>query len=231
MKLINVLYRGGGGGEFLGSLLTQHKDVVTKKVEHDESVERWFLERNDKISTHYMDGSQPISGKDWDDNLWNIRLDHGYGFHVHREYYQNYLWNDWAETKTILLQPRSENSVKYIDQLARVKLGLGSVDNPARNDLGEWMLKQGFDADKFWYQPWKSCQELTILYKDMIPSGHDYIEIDPCELFHKSRVRCDFALNGLIDYLEFDDYMMDEWILKIDKYRVNNKKLINNTIV
>jgi hypothetical protein len=224
-KLINVLYRGGGGGEFLGSLLTEHRDVVTKKMEHDESVERWFLERNDKISTHYMDGSQPISGKDWDDNLWNIRLDHGYGFHVHREYYQNYLWNDWDETKTILLQPRSEDSVKYIDRLLTSKFRDTDIQT------GMFMIDNGFDSGRWWSQPWKSCQELTTLYKDMIPSGHDYIEIDPCELFHRSRVRSDFALNELIDYLEFDDYMMDEWILKIDKYRVNNKKLINNTIV
>jgi len=229
MKLINVLYRGGGGGEFLGSLLTEHRDVVTKKVEHDESVERWFLERNDEISTHYMDGSQPISGKDWDDTLWNIRLDHGYGFHVHKEYYRNYLWNDWTETKTILLQPRSEESVRYIDHLARAKLGLGPLDNPSQNSFGEWMLKQGFNADKFWYQPWESCQELTELYLDMIPEGHHWMGFDPYDLFHDNEEWSENVLSLMLSYLELDDYLLDDWLVKIKKYRIKNKELINRT--
>lgn len=231
MKLINVLYRGGGGGEFLGSLLTEHRDVVTKKVEHDESVERWFLERNDEISSTYMDGSQPVSATDWDDTLWNIRLDHGYGFHVHKEYYQNYLWGDWTETKTILLQPRSEENVRYIDHLARVKLGLGPLDNPEPNDFGEWMLKQGFNDDKFWYQPWESCQELTDLYKSMIPEGHDWLGIDPYDLFHNNEEWSENVLYTIINYLELDDYLFDEWLVKIEKYRIKNKELINRTIV
>ena len=224
--MINVFYRGGGGGEFLGSLLTEHSDVVTKKVEHDESVERWFLERNDEISSTYMDGSQPVSATDWDDTLWNIRLDHGYGFHVHEEYYQNYLWNDWAETKTILLQPRSENSVKYIDQLAKAKLGLGPS-----NQEGHWLIRNGFDADKFWNQPWESCQELTELYLSMIPEGHDWLGIDPYDLFHNSEEWSENVLYTIIHYLGLDESLFDEWLIKIEKYRIKNKELINRTIV
>ena len=235
MKLINVLYRGGGGGEFLGSLLTEHRDVVTKEVEYDESVERWFLERNDKISTYYMDGSKPVSATDWDDTLWNIRLDHGYGFHVRKKYYQNYLWRDWTETKTILLQSRSEESVGYIDQLARVKLGLGPLGNhgiPSTQDsFGAWMLEQGFNADKFWNQPWESCQELTELYKDMIPEGHHWMGFDPYDLFHDNEECSENVLSLILSYLELDDYLLDDWLVKIEEYRVNNKKLINRTIV
>ena len=224
MKLINVLYRGGGGGEFLGSLLTQHKDVVTKNVEHDETVERWFLERDDELSQQYLDGSHPISATDWDDTLWNIRLDHGYGFHVHKEYYQNYLWNDWTETKTVLLQSRTEDSVKYIDQLARAKLGLGS-----QNQDGHWLIKNGFDVDKFWNRPWESCQELTELYKSMIPSGHDWIGIDPYDLFHNDEEWSENVLYTMLGYLGLDDYLLDEWLIKIQKYRLKNKELINKT--
>jgi hypothetical protein len=225
-KLINILYRGGGGGEFLGSILTTHKDIVTKNVDYDETIERWHFERDDELSQRYIDGSQPVSATDWDDSLWNIRLDHGYGFHVHKEYYRDYLWSNWSKTKTILLQPKEESSVKYIDRLVKTKVKPGP-----NNKDGQWLVQNGFDMKKFWGQPWKSCQELTTLYKDMIPSGHDYIEIDPCELFHRSRVRSDFALNRIIKYLELDDYLIDEWMFKIEKYRIKNKILINKTIV
>ena len=225
MKLINVLYRGGGGGEFLGSLLTEHRDVVTKKVEHDESVERWFLERNDEISSTYMDGSQPVSATDWDDTLWNIRLDHGYGFHVHEDYYKNYLWNDWDETKTILLQPRSEDSVKYIDHL------LTSKFRDTDRQTGEFMIDNGFDSERWWSQAWDTCQELTDLYKSMIPEGHDWLGIDPYDLFHNDGEWSENVLYTIINYLGLDDYLFDEWLVKIENYRIKNKELINRTIV
>ena len=225
MKLINVLYRGGGGGEFLGSLLTQHRDVVTKKVEHDESVERWFLERNDLISSTYMDGSQPVSATDWDDTLWNIRLDHGYGFHVHEDYYKNYLWNDWDETKTILLQPRSEDSVKYIDHL------LTSKFRDTDRQTGAFMVDNGFDSERWWSQSWDTCQELTNLYLDMIPEEHDCIRVDPYDLFHDNEERSENVLYKVLDYLGLDDYLFDEWLIKIENYRMKNKILINKTIV
>lgn len=226
MKLINILYRGGGGGEFLGSLLTQHKDVVTKNVKHDENTERWFLERSDKLSQYYIDGNQPVSNKDWDDTLWNIRLDHGYGFHVHKEYYQDYLWNDWSKTKTILLQPQTEKSVEYVDQLAKVKIKPG-----ADNADGQWLVKNGFDIDKFWNQPWVSCQELTELYIDMIPSKHDWIEIDPCDLFHTDEEMTENTLYKMMNYLELNDSLLDEWLIKIDLYRLKNKERINKNII
>ena len=207
----------------MGSLLTEHRDVVTKKVEHDESVERWFLERNDEISTHYMDGSQPISGKDWDDTLWNIRLDHGYGFHVHKEYYRNYLWNDWTETKTILLQPRSEESVRYIDSL------LTSKFRDTDSETGKFMVDNGFDSERWWSQGWNTCQELTDLYKSMIPEGHDWLGIDPYDLFHNNEEWSENVLYTIIDYLGLDDYLFDEWLVKIENYRIKNKELINRT--
>lgn len=226
MKIINILYRGGGGGEFLGSLLTQHKDVVTKNVEHDESVERWFLERDDELSQKYIDGSPPVSNWTPDDKLWNIRLDHGYGFHVHKEYYQKYLWNDWSETKTIFLQPRTEKSVEYIDQLARVKVKPG-----ANNADGQWLVKNGFDVDKFWNRPWESCQELTELYKSMVPEGHDWLGLDPYDFFHDGEEWSENVLYTMIHYLGLDDYLFDDWLIRIENYRIKNKELINNTIV
>ena len=79
-KLINVLYRGGGGGEFLGGQLVKHKEIVTKKVEHIEEIEKWQIERDDQLSQYHMDGSSPYTDWSPDPELWNIRLDHGYGF-------------------------------------------------------------------------------------------------------------------------------------------------------
>lgn len=224
MKLINVLYRGGGGGEFLGSLLTEHRDVVTKKVEHDESVERWFLERNDEISSTYMDGSQPVSATDWDDTLWNIRLDHGYGFHVHEDYYKNYLWNDWDETKTILLQPSTEYSVWYVNHLFLSKMY--GDDHHA----GMEMISSGFNAWSWWENMWETTQELTELYKSMIPSGHDYIEIDPMDLFHTDDEKSYKAVDTITDYIGLSNYLSDEWLTRIENYRIKNKKHINKEV-
>ncbi len=227
MKLINVFYRGGGGGEFLGSLLTEHRDVVTKRVQYVEESERWYLERteDDQLSQYYMDGGQPTKSKKWDDSLWNVRLEHGLGFHCHRDFWREYLWYDWKKTKTILLQPKSEDSVKYIDRLFLSKM------NDIDEGVGKSMERDGFDVDKWWNEPWKSCQELTQRYMGMIPKGHDYKGIDPYDLFHNNESVSEKTLYTMIDYLELDDSLVDEWLVKIEKYRLKNKQLINRTIV
>ena len=38
-------------------------------------------------------------------------------------------------------------------------------------------------------------------------------------------------LDTLIEYLNIDDYLFDEWKNSIEKYRVKNRSLINRTIV
>lgn len=224
MKLINVLYRGGGGGEFFGGLLTQHEDVVTKGMRREGDVERWFIERNDLISTHYMDGSKPVSATDWDDTLWNIRLDHGYGFNAHKDYYKNYLWNDWDETKTILLQPSTEYSVRYVNHLMLSKM------HGADHYAGKKMINSGFDAKRWWENMWETTQELTELYKSMIPSDHDYIEIDPMDLFHTDDEKSYKAVDTITDYIGLSDYLSDEWLTRIENYRIKNKKHINKEV-
>jgi len=220
-KLINIIYRCGGGGEFFGTLLTKHDDVVTRKTAHRKSTERWFIDPVDKQSQEFVDGTKPVS--DWkpDEKLWNIRLDHGYGFHVHREYWQNYLWNDWNETKTILLQPQSEDSVRYIDRLMGMKAG-----TPDSTIVDTWE-KNGIDMGRMYDVPWKTCQEFTELYKDMIPMGHDYCVVDPCDLFHKSDEVSEDTFRTILDYLELDDYLLDNWLVKIESYRSTNRKLLD----
>ena len=93
------------------------------------------------------------------------------------------------------------------------------------------MLKQGFDADKFWYQPWESCQELTELYKSMIPEEHHWMQFDPYDLFHNDEEWSENVLYTMLDYLGLDDSLFDDWLVKIEKYRIKNKEVINRTIV
>ena len=225
-KLINVLYRGGGGGEFLGGQLVKHKEIVTKKVEHIEEIEKWQIERDDQLSQYHMDGSSPYTDWSPDPELWNIRLDHGYGFSKQPQVWTEYLWESWFQTKSILLQPKSEESVKYIDELAKAKLDLGN-----HNKDGHLLMKHGMDLKRFWTEQWQTCQELTQMYQSMIPVGHDYIIIDPCDLFHRDETRTEVMLDTLIEYLDIDDYLFDEWKNSIEKYRVKNRSLINRTIV
>ena len=59
----------------------------------------------------------------------------------------------------------------------------------------------------------------------------DYIIIDPCDLFHRDETRTEVMLDTLIEYLDIDDYLFDEWKNSIEKYRVKNRSLINRTIV
>lgn len=225
-KLINVLYRGGGGGEFLGSLLVSHDEIVTKEVEYIEYLEKWQIERDDQLSQYHMDGSSPYT--DWlpDPEVWNIRLDHGYGFSKQPQVWKEYLWESWFETKNILLQPKSEESVKYIDELAKSKLDL-----TVANKDGDILREGGMDLERFWTEQWQTCQELTQMYIDLIPDQHDYIIIDPCDLFHKGDSRTELTLDALIEYLNIDDYLFEEWQERIKNYRVKNISLINRTIV
>ena len=102
-KLINVLYRGGGGGEFLGGQLVKHKEIVTKKVEHIEEIEKWQIERDDQLSQYHMDGSSPYTDWSPDPELWNIRLEVGFGFSYLAEVWSEYLWESWFDRKNILL--------------------------------------------------------------------------------------------------------------------------------
>ena len=111
MKIINVLYRGGAGGEFFGGLLVKHPEIATKELKHDPEKERWHLERDDLISSHFeMNAKTP----NWDKNLWNLRLDHGYGFPKQPEFWIDYLWNNWKETRTL------HRSKRFLEQMLRL---------------------------------------------------------------------------------------------------------------
>src|SRR6056300_1246312 len=95
-KIINLLYRGGAGGEFFGGLLVSHNEIATKGLEYEEEKERWFLERDDWASqrpevTRCKDPRKGVvhnrKPSDWNETLWNVRLDHGYGFSLWTDFW------------------------------------------------------------------------------------------------------------------------------------------------
>ena len=238
-KIINLLYRGGAGGEFFGGLLVKHKEVATKKVLHQPDNERWFLERDDWASQRpeVTRSKDPRKGvvKDrepcvWNEELWNVRLDHGYGFPLHTDFWIDYLWNEWNETRTIIFKSKTKHSLEYTQNLSTLKLGFGPDDVDRR--IGQKMVEDGyFDFEEFWKRPWQSDARYFDMFMNMIPEEHDFLLIDPCELLHNNKVNTEVSLREIINYLELDDYLFDEWLVKIEKYRLRNKQLINRTIV
>lgn len=238
-KLINLLYRGGAGGEFFGGLLVSHREVATKELKYDDENERWFLERDDWKSEQpeVTRSEDPRKGvvldrepSKWNEELWNVRLDHGYGFPIHTDFWIDYLWNEWKETKTIIFKSKTQQSLEYTQSLATAKLGLGteSADAIAGQDM---VLDGIMNVTQFWQRPWESDAYYFDMFMDMIPDDHDFLLIDPCDLLHSNRVISRDCLQEIVDYIGIDDYLLDEWLEKIENYRVNNKKLINKTIV
>lgn len=235
-KLINLLYRGGAGGEFFGGLLVSHQEVATKELKYDDENERWFLERDDWQSerTEVTRSEDPRKGvrepSKWNEELWNVRLDHGYGFPIHTDFWIDYLWNEWKETKTIIFKSKTQQSLEYTQSLATAKLGLGTESADAI--AGQNMVIDGImDVTQFWQRPWESDAYYFDMFMDMIPDDHDFLLIDPCDLLHSNRVISRDCLQEIVDYIGIDDYLLDEWVEKIENYRVNNKKLINKTMV
>ena len=265
MKIINLLYRGGAGGEFFGGLLVNHPEIATKELQYDKDTERWFLERDDWASQRpeVLRSEDPrrgvLSGRNsnlrfgvtphyhvkkmgvelgapskevptWNKKLWNVRLDHGYGFCRHTDFWIDYLWNDWKETRTIIFKSRTEASLDYTQRLLQCKLGLETNDADAK--VGQDMIDDGiFDAEQFWDRPWESDAYYFNMFMEMIPEDHDFLIVDPCELLHSNRVISRDTLEEVIDYIGIDNSLCDEWEETIESYRVKNKTLINNPII
>ena len=227
MKIINLLYRGGAGGEFFGGLLVKHPEIATKELQHDPKKERWHLERDDLISSHFeMNAKTP----NWDKNLWNLRLDHGYGFSKQPEFWIDYLWNNWKETRTVIFKSRTEASLEYTQKLAQLKLGL-KPDDEDSNIMKGLIESNLFNVEQFWNRPWESDAYYFNMFMEMIPEDHDCLIIDPCELLHSNKVISRDTLEEVIDYIGIDNSLCDEWEETIESYRVKNKTLINNTII
>lgn len=238
-KLINILYRGGAGGEFFGGLLTSHKEVVEKNTYYNKSVERWILPRDDweSFRTWVVTSKNPRKDvfyrrPNWepDEELWNVRLDHGYGFMRHTEFWIDYLWNDWKETRTIIFNSSAMESLYYTQKLATLKLGWGP--NDADKIIGNEMVIDGIlDFKQFWQRPWESNAYYFELFMSMIPDNHDFLLIDPCELLHNNEEDTKRTLREIINYIGLDDYLFDDWVESIENYRIKNKELINTTMI
>ena len=238
-KILNLLYRGGAGGEFFGGLLVSHKEVATKNVDYQPELERWFLERDDWASqrpevTRCKDPRKGVvynrQPPNWNEELWNVRLDHGYGFSLHTDFWIDYLWNEWKETRTIIFKSKTIESLEYTQNLSTMKLGFGPKDADAI--AGQNMIIDGiFDFEQFWKRPWESDAYYFDMFMNMIPDDHDFLLIDPYELLFSDKDSSRDCLEEIVDYLGIDDYLINDWVEKIETYRFNNKKLINNTIV
>jgi len=227
MKVINVIYRGGAGGEFFGGLLQELDGVATKPLVHNATTERWFLQREDYQSHEpevTRNDPREVQKPEWNKELWNIRLDHGYGFPINQEFWTDYCWNDWDETKTIVFLSKTKESLDYTQTLANLKLVREEDREAGMNMIIDGILNH----DQFWNRPWESQADLFALWMDTIPTEHSVLLVDPCELLFNNKEETKRELKRVVDYLEVK--CPSNWQNKIESYRVKNRTLINNTI-
>lgn len=230
MKVINLLYRSGAGGEFFGGLLTEAPEVANKPVEQVPNKERWFLKREDYqshdiVMTRSEDPRHEQKDVIWNEDLWNVRLEHGYGFSINQEFWSDYCWNDWKETKTIVFLSKTKESLDYTHKLARFKIVEQSDITVGMDMIHDGILKR----EQFWDEPWESQAELFALWMDTIPTSHDVLLVDPYELLHSNEKDTKEQLELVSEYLGCS--IQDDWLNKIQDYRVKNRTLINNTII
>lgn len=228
MKVLNVIYRGGAGGEFFGGLLQELEEIATKELINNPVIERWFLKRED-YQSHEIEvtrgNPREVQKPEWNKDLWNVRLDHGYGFPINQEFWTEYCWNDWDETKTIVFLSKTRESLDYTQQLAKCKL----VRDEDR-EAGMNMIKDGILAhDQFWNRPWESQAEMFAMWMDTIPTEHSLLLVDPCELFFNNKEDTKTELKRVSEYLGMK--IPSNWQNKIESYRLKNRSLINNTII
>ncbi len=217
----------GQGGEFFGGLLTEHHSIATKGLRYNTETERWFLEREDYQShepevtrVHPRDVQRPI----WNGSLWNVRLDHGYGFPINQDFWIDYLWKDCNENKTILFLSVTRESLDYTQSLAKKKL-IKTSDHQSGQD----MIDDGIlDVEQFWDRPWESQAYYYNMFMEMIPEGQSVHVVDPYELLFKDDDSTVKELDKLTDYLGIT-YPIN-WLNKISSYRTKNINLINRTI-
>jgi len=227
MKLLNVLYRGGAGGEFFGGLLTEHPSIATKGLRYNTETERWFLEREDYQShepevtrMNPRDVQKPI----WNNSLWNVRLDHGYGFPINPDFWRDYLWNDNNETKTILFLSETRESLDYTQTLAKKKLIKTSDHQSGQDMIDDGLL----DVEQFWDRPWESQVHYFDMFMEMIPDDQSVHIVDPYDLLFKDSDSTATELNKITEYLGI--HYPINWLNKISSYRTKNNNLINRTI-
>jgi len=223
VKIINLLYRGGAGGEFFGGLLQELDGVAEKPLHKEMNTERWFLKRED-YQSHEIEVTRNdpwrVQKPKWNEKLWNVRLDHGYGFVLNQEFWSDYLWNDWEETKTIIFMPRNRKSLEFTERLAKLKLV-----KPSDHAQGQAMLDDGIlDVDQFWNRPWESMAHYFHVYMETIPDDHDFLMVDPYELLFDSTGTVG-ELSRIGEYLGVK--IPKHWEYKICSYRLENQNLIN----
>jgi hypothetical protein len=208
-------------------LLTEHHSIATKGLRYNTETERWFLEREDYQShepevprVHPRDVQRPI----WNGSLWNVRLDHGYGFPINQDFWIDYLWKDCNENKTILFLSVTRESLDYTQSLAKKKL-IKTSDHQSGQD----MIDDGIlDVEQFWDRPWESQAYYYNMFMEMIPEGQSVHVVDPYELLFKDDDSTVKELDKLTDYLGIT-YPIN-WLNKISSYRTKNINLINRTI-
>jgi hypothetical protein len=228
MKIINVIYRGGAGGEFFGGLLQELEGVASKPIQHEGETERWFLKREDYQSHEPMvtrNDPREVQKPDWNKKLWNVRLDHGYGFSINQDFWTDYLWNDWIETRTIVFLSKTRESLDYTQQLAKCKLVRDEDREAGMNMIIDGILNH----DQFWNRPWESQADLFALWMDTIPTEHSVLLVDPYDLLFNNRTHTEEEINRIADYLGLK--CPNHWQNKIESYRIKNKNLINNTSI
>ena len=234
-KLLNIHYVGGNGGEFLASYLQRHNNFNQNKNNSvDKNLEKYTFERDqhDLLSQYYLNIKNLYSPQKFFKELWTtspdkwtLRVDHGYGYNVQTEEWRKGLYTDWNVSKTIILQPTTEEGARYCTDLADIKVrGRGKSEN--KHKLDGIILKKRFHGYDIWNKPYEFNLALTQEYKDLIPEGYDYLEVDPMKVLHTdSEEEREEQLMRIFDYLDFDYSILDLGIILCENYRKNNLEL------
>jgi len=244
-KLLNIHYCGGNGGEFLASYLQRHDNFNQEKNNSvDKNLEKYTFERDkyDLLSQSYISLNGNFEKRDprlftyspkkffekyWttSPDKWTLRVDHGYGYNVQTEEWQKGLYTDWNVSKTIILQPTTNEGAKYCRDLADIKVrGRGKGEN--KHKLDGISIRKRFHGYDIWNRPFEFNLALTQEYKDLIPEGYDYLEVDPMKVLHTdSEEEREEQLIRIFDYLDFDYSILDLGIILCENYRKNNLEL------
>lgn len=134
-KLFNIHYFGGCGGEFIVYLLGHSSDSIPYHAMRHKDYPKYenYKDRGDLLSQFTPNPKATLI--DWEPRTefkWNMRWDHGYGFDTHInpnafQEWQDLLYNDWYETKTLNLNSKTQAGCEYIRTLGYIKIRSASV--------------------------------------------------------------------------------------------------------
>ena len=240
-KLLNIHYVGGNGGEFFATMMQNHSVFeFHEDCDNDPNAVKYEFKRDqfDNLSQYYLGWGiddeclTNYSPKDFFQKLWvtspdkwTLRVDHGYGYNTQTEEWRKGLYTDWNVSKTIILQPTTDEGAKYCRDLADIKVrGRGKGEN--KHKLDGISIRKRFHGYDIWNRPFEFNLALTQEYKDLIPEGYDYLEVDPMKVLHTdSEEEREEQLIRIFDYLDFDYSILDLGIILCENYRKNNLEL------